>query len=260
MNGNQLDDLFKQKLGYQKLTPPANGWDQIDTNLKDHKRKSPVLWLKIAASAILIFTIGWLLIPSQSNIVAPGVAAKVVEDTSPEVNEIKNDQNIVQPSSQNGLATISDQPQKVRIPANKLTQGKTNILLVALNNNDQKTSSQSFLTFERESLEIIPLLDLSFSSSVSVMSRNYSSQVLPLDLGLMFSYSEEKNEEFKKSRKHRMFNNIISIAKGVNKSKLGFEDIRNAKNGFVNDELKYGVRETDEDVDENDSKSDDLNK
>ena len=41
---------------------------------------------------------------------------------------------------------------------------------------------------------------------------------------------------------------------------LGFEDIRNAKNGFVNDELKYGAKETEDVVEENDTKSDELNK
>ena len=48
--------------------------------------------------------------------------------------------------------------------------------------------------------------------------------------------------------------------KAINKSKLGFEDIRNAKNGFVNDELKYGAKETEDVVEENDTKSDELNK
>lgn len=81
-----------------------------------------------------------------------------------------------------------------------------------------------------------------------------------MDVRMMRTYAIEKNEEVKKSRKFRMLNGIISIAKGVNKSKLGFEDIRNAKNGFVNDELKYGTKETEDVVEENNTKSGDLNK
>ena len=43
-----------------------------------------------------------------------------------------------------------------------------------------------------------------------------------------------------------MISGIISIAKNVNKRKLGFSEMRAAKNEFVSNDLKYGGQESGE--------------
>ena len=42
MKGNELDNLFKEKLGNHKLNPPASSWDQVAGNLSEKKSKGIV--------------------------------------------------------------------------------------------------------------------------------------------------------------------------------------------------------------------------
>ena len=209
---------------------------------------------------MIIFTVGWLLIPTEDDQLSPATVAEVVEESpaSPNTKTLLPDDDKTDPKS--------DVEKPINPAQNKLVNVNKPVLtastLQAVNNPIEAKESlkELSITFKRDVLPNIPLLKVNLSKPEIYTIGTYRNQVLPMDVSWMYTYSEEGNEELKKSRKFRMLNGIISIAKSVNKSKLGFEDIRNAKNGFVNDELKYGVKVSDEDVVENDTKSDGLNK
>jgi hypothetical protein len=253
MNGNRLDDLFEQKLGNHKLTPPPGSWDKIEDNLKANQSKGIALWIKIAASFILLLTAGWLMIPAEQIAVQKQVA-EIVKEVEPDLASPNNNQ-----SKANNAPVLSTTEEDSKI---KLEPADTNTSLLLAHSIDSKERDMIQINplTKRVASKEIKMLQLEISSSDITLAGNYRHQVLPMDVSMTHTYSNERNEEVKKRRKFRMLNGIISIAKGVNKSKLGFEDIRNAKNGFVNDELKYGTKETDDVVEENDTKSDDLNK
>ena len=255
MNGNQLDELFKQKLGNQKLTPPTSSWDQIENNLKENKSKGIALWIKIAASFILLFTIGWLILPTEKAVSQKSVAT-IVE----EVESVLTSTTQTASESKEAPALTSTEVIVPTITKTQLANSNPLILLVQSDDSLEGLENEVNTSFQSIGRKEIAMLKLALPTPNFLVIKERNSQVLPMDVSLMYTYASDRNEEVKKSKKFRMLNGIISIAKGVNKSKLGFEDIRNAKNGFVNDELKYGAKETEDVVEENDTKSDELNK
>lgn len=253
MNGNRLDNLFEQKLGNHKLTPPPGSWDQIENNLKEDKNKGVALWIKVAASFLLLLTAGWFIIQADK---APqeNSVAKIVKEVQPDLaTQDTNGPNTTQ-------APVINSNDADQIIESKATDESVKRLLAQSTTTKKEVLKEINPPSEKVFLKEIAPLELALSTPNLTVSIPHHSQVLPMDISLMYTYAIEKNEEVKKSRKFRMLNGIISIAKGVNKSKLGFEDIRSAKNGFVNDELKYGNKKTEDVVEEGDTNSDDLNK
>ncbi len=252
MNGNKLDDFFEQKLGNHKLPPPSRSWDQIENNLKKNQSKGISLWIKIAASFILLLTAGWLIIPNEKTN-QENTIAKVVEEVQPDLTTpIQSDSK----SKETPVIT----PIEEEIIQSKATNKSVKRLLAQAITSENEVVSEISTSPEGVVHKDISPLKLALSTPNLMVSRPHHSQVLPMDVSMMHTYAIERNEEVNKSRKFRMLNGIISIAKGVNKSKLGLEDIRSAKNGFISDELKYGNKVTEDVEDEGDTNSDDLNK
>ena len=57
---NRLDDLFKEKLSKHEERPSQGAWDQIHGRLRSKKKAAWGKRLAIAASIILIATVGFL--------------------------------------------------------------------------------------------------------------------------------------------------------------------------------------------------------
>ena len=259
MKGNAIDDLFKQKLDNHQQTPSQGVWDQIEGNLQENKGTSVKFWLKIAAGLILICTLTWLLLP----------------DNQSSTNEVAlNSTEVTQEEAASDIAPVKiDQPDPVLIDktfvtgttqkAPALDEAIPTKISNSIDNNNLITTAPVEAHSERQRAFVdIPLLkiDQSMAEFTQVsLASNY--ELKALDISFTLNYGIDVKEEGRIGRKNRMFSGIVSLAKGVNKTKLGFEGIRNAKNGFVNDELKYGVKETtEEEVVDPDTKDSDLNK
>ncbi len=254
MKGNELDELFKNKLGHHKLTPPSGSWEKIDGNLSEKKSKGIILWLSVAASIVLIFTIGWLLGPTQ-DVSAPAQVAELEQeipskpDRGQKIAENDNSEPQIQPEEES--APLLDSKEEAPILSIPDNPRELTAELTAKNDVRKEKFPEIIeaepITLERESYDHLSLITLPKSMSANWVSTSFQQDiVLPLDLGLRYNYSEESNEEIRTKRKFGVLNGIISIAKGVNKSKIGFGEFRNAKNGFVTTGLKYGSREAEE--------------
>ena len=79
MKGNQIDDLFRQKLAHQKLNPPPAAWSTLEQQLPTRKKKRIYLLMSIAASLLVIFTAGWLFIGRNADVISPQTQAQVEE-------------------------------------------------------------------------------------------------------------------------------------------------------------------------------------
>jgi hypothetical protein len=58
-----IDKLFREKLAAHSLEAPPMAWEKIESNLP--KKSASFLWLKIAASLVLLITAGMLLWPRE---------------------------------------------------------------------------------------------------------------------------------------------------------------------------------------------------
>lgn len=250
MKGNQTDDLFRQKLSHQKLTPPPAAWSAIEQNLPGKKKKGAYFWMSIAASILVIFTIGWLVLDKGANpsVIGPETQAKVEETKEPTIKAPA----AAEVPAQDLVAKISDKPEVIKpVQAEpKLEQ------LVAQNNSATRESSaqapiQKSIVKEalirRVPLEV-NMISLDERLTPAMTAREFRfDMIMPLDVTAYYIPYTEDIELAPRKRKFRVLNGIISVAKEVNSGKLRFQELRNAKNNFVEGDLKYGTKEADSD-------------
>lgn len=255
MKDNKIDELFRQKLSHQKLTPPPSAWAAVEQNLPGKKKRGVYFWISVAASLLLICTLGWLMLDSDTGTTAPDQSLASTEKASgqiknPEpVNETLIAEKQVTPDKQKVLKDRISEPSATQIVAHnkkKKTSGFT-IKKVVDNNHTQTAPVESA---EKRELLIINPIRLEDNLSVSSMAREFDfDMIMPIVLtDYHIPYSEDLRP-IPKKKKFRVLNGIISIAKEVNSGKLSLSELRNAKNNFVTDDLKYGTK-TEEGVDD----------
>lgn len=250
MKGNELDELFRQKLAQSKLTPPSSAWEKVNGNLHaEKKHKGVIFWMKIAASILVIFVLSWVLLlnnttPAES--ITPQTAA-----VTPKVEKVEVLPETTQPATTKLVAENKAEDQK-EIKTD-LVQSPSPKALVTANLQESDPDLASVIT-EPESFEFIETLDApEMLRPVRVMVHRSQLQTLDVNPAMPFNpasfveFMDPNDPEIKK-KKFRMINGLISIAKGVNKKKIGLSGLRNAKNGFVNKELGYGKQTTEEEA------------
>ena len=235
MKGNGIDELFKKKLGHQKVAPPAGAWDRINDNLHQKKNKGITLLLSIAASLLAIFIVGKLALDQAS----PEREAPVAHS-----EEITVKESVVEPKlpeTQNIVADNVSPTTKVKtIPAQDLNN--TSVVQVK---QEPATSKKTDINLElpgqslaRESSEVYFITAIRSRHSLPPLM---SKPILTLNVNESF-----QDQFFVKKKRSRMISGILSIAKNVNRRKLGFSEMRAAKNQFVSNDLKYGGQEAEE--------------
>lgn len=238
MKGNPIDDLFREKLGNHKITPPANAWSQIEGNLAK-KKKGAFFWLSIAASVVIILTAGALYI-NQSEKSGADLeqlqANKEVENEAvktPDQNNIdtpsKEKQNTKDQSQEKEAAPSIQfvQPQQIAAPSKLTAQVDTKPTVDMI-----ETVGQSRVIINIDKIDIAQTLSVNTSVDFDYL------KLMPLTLK---DYTDESFEiDMQNKKKFSMMDGLISIAKGVSKTKETLSDLRTAKNEFVTNELKYG--------------------
>ena len=265
MKGNQIDDLFRKKLSHQKLAPPPAAWGAIEQNLPAKKKKGAYFWLSIAASLLVVCTAGWLLINSSSSDQAPVTAQN--EKPVPQAEEIKT------PQTENTAETLvaetkEEAPElkkEIETPAITQQQAASKKInkqaSVAINPVEPIAINEMVVEAEvlRTPVNIDPLQlpnELSFTTAIDIKHD----MLMPLDLSAYYILKTDDIELAPRKRKFRVLNGIISIAKEVNNGKLSFSELRNAKNNFVEDDLKYGSNTGEGASGEDDDKPDEPGK
>ncbi|MCE7994363.1 MAG: hypothetical protein HEP71_20420 [Roseivirga sp.] len=250
MKDNKIDDLFRQKLGHQKLTPPPSAWASIEQNLPGEKKKGVYFWISIAASLLLICTLGWIMLSGDETTSTPG---QTLASTEKQPELIKDNE---QPNET--LVTDNDtEPKELQIIKNDITEPALTQLMASADKNEKKDSpvitktanednstvNDINETINRRELLVISPIKLEDHLSINSMAREFNfDMIMPLQLTDYYIPYSEDLRPIPKKKKFRVLSGIISIAKEVNSSKLSLSELRNAKNNFVNDDLKYGSK------------------
>lgn len=249
MKDNNIDYLFRQKLGNQKLTPPPTAWAAVEQNLPGKKKKGIYFWMSAAASILLICTLGWLMLTGEeaTNIPDQTVASTEKQpesiNKSEELNQSLVAESDTKPEDSGILKDDIEEPSQTKIMASAGKEQKgipsfrqpTSELKIS-----ESVANQNNIT--RASLIIAPI-NLPDHLTINSMAREFEfDMVMPIVLSDYYIPYSEEIELTPKKRKFRVLSGIISIAKEVNSSKLSLSELRNAKNNFVNDDLKYGTK------------------
>lgn len=242
MKGNEIDNLFREKLGPQKITPSADLWNKVEGNL-DNKKKGIYFWLSIAAGILIIFTIGKLALNNssdQTNNLELQANAKIetpadnqkdaliaksndATEKEPVTTASKPDTfspslKALDPTNQLVAKVVPDVPQKTLVNEN-VDQSMSRVLVASISKIDisQKLALSASINLNRPMVMPLSIMDVSVAEFDGV------------------------SIEPSKKKKFSMLDGILTLAKGVNNAKETLSDIRTVKNDFVSKELKYGM-------------------
>ncbi len=249
MKDNRIDKLFEAGLSQNKLTPPPAAWDKIEAELPSKSKKGAWFLLSIAASLVLALSLGWIFI-GQSSIEdtkeqiqaqnqeqqQPVVKEKIEQESEPTQEAIPLE--IIEPKdlqTTNNLADLTPaKPEKIidKEVLQETSPTELNALIII--------ETASLKALNQQSLEL--LNDFKFqhiSFDINESLQAYLSQ------------QPEVRTALPKKKRFTVLSGIVSVAKGVNSSKEALSDIRQSKNEFVMNELKYGEKteSSDDDLD-----------
>ena len=248
MKDNKIDDLFKAGLSQNKLTPPPAAWDRIEAGLPAKSKKGAWFFLSIAASLTIILSLGWILISQQSGGSSiDDIQQAKVETKAPDTNTEVKDPTATQPKAA--------QPQfKLITPVNPV---QNNDKLVASANKSPSVETKEVKEvllgeIEQTRISIQPARLKSLNSKSVVMIEGFKMHPSDYQQSLQAFLSEQPSTIGERPSKKRfsLLGGIISVAKGVNNTKVGLSDLRKSKNEFIENELKYGENSEDSDEDE----------
>lgn len=247
MKDNQIDNLFREKLGTSKINPPAGLWDKVETNL-DGKKKGIYFWISIAAGLLILFTIGKLALDNTFEQKVPAQelqASAVIESLEPKPEQDKSTVIIAADKNQPfDESNRKEDTSSAKVIVSPIATSNTN--LVATNDSGLKNGPhgefKNEVTLDNNLMQSIAKIDINKSRFLE------SNLILDKPIVMPLSLRNISNAEFDlsdidapKKRKFGMIDGLISIAKGVNNAKETLSEIRTVKNDFVSKELKYGT-------------------
>jgi hypothetical protein len=243
MKGNEIDNLFREKLGPQKITPSADLWNKVEGNL-ENKKKGIYLWLSIAAGILFIFTIGKLALNNstdqtnnpelQANVKVEIPAKDTEEDTVPAKSSN---------ATEKAIKTTETKPDSVS-PSLKFQDPTNHLVAKTVSDAPQKSLMKENIdqSINRTLIASIHKIDISQSLAVNSSISINRPTIMPLSImDVSEAIYDVASIEPSKKKKFSMLNGILSIAKGVNSAKETLSEIRTVKNDFVSKELKYGI-------------------
>ncbi len=258
MKDNKIDDLFRQKLSHQKLTPPPAAWAAVEQNLPGEKKRGVYFWISVAAGLLLICTLGWVMLSGEQTTTIPGQATASKEQ-QPEPTKADETGTQTMAASE-GDEAKTGQPdmlkQEIQEPSqtqmvastNKKQENNTSTTAIVATQSSTPVNDTEEVISQREILIISPI-KLNDHLSINSLAGELEYMIMPITLTDYYTPYSEDLKPIPKKKKFRVLNGIISIAKEVNSSKLSLSELRNAKNNFITDDLKYGTK-TDEGVDD----------
>lgn len=247
MKGNRIDELFRNGLESHKSEVPAGAWSKIEESLPQKSKKGVYFWLSIAASMILLATLGWLAFnnqqsdsPVQPNVLSEN-KSEPIESVSPKADtnlqasapeEKKEEQvDIIQP--------VED--LKVGLPS--LVAEEKNEAYNDINQEVKQVLASS--SEERAQLKIETISPLSLKPQLLITDIRSHKAMINTEAfmqNLVLTEEEFNALETEGKRKFGFINSIVSVARGVNNGTKALSEIRKSKNEFVTNDLKYGTK------------------
>lgn len=254
MKGNKIDDLFRTGLESHKTPPPSTAWDKIESQLPKESKKGIYFWFSLAASIILIFTFGWIMIQkdqgtqeSSEDVLASQKAT--IKKVEPKKEKDLQDQiKIVPPSELKQQDLVAKKTSPVRIKKAHAPKFKMpSVPVEAVKNANLAVTDRASLPVELVNITLIKV-DIKSVPRFFIaeqMSQNAFMKDLSVDLESYLNSYQALVAEPSKRRRFSLLNGIVTVAKGVNNSKIALSEMRKSKNDFFNNDLKYGSKEGD---------------
>lgn len=247
MKGNRIDELFRNGLESHKAVAPASAWGKLDAALPQKSKKGAYFWLSIAASIVLLATIGWLAFNIQSS--SSGIDKEVLSEQQSVIDKSPKAQHNERPET---TAPNSASVKKVEI----IEPVKDRIVqlpaLVAQNDISQHSTLEEKIQESMESMtsdNTILKIDLVkpttlkpqfLVNNLSLFNASINSESLLEEV--ILTEDEFNALETETKKRSGLLNSIVSVAKGVNSGTKALSEIRKSKNEFVSKDLKYGTK------------------
>jgi hypothetical protein len=236
----QPEKLFREKLEPYAKPAPVMAWSRIEKNLD--KKKNNFLWLKIAASLLLVAVATLLLWPS-SNVTPAGLQSK---NEIPETKNARPDSaskvkepvaQIAQPKQENaGEKGLEKRERKTA--ASRRKPHATN------NAHDEVKNVQAPLAITQSEKPLIETSDEMTSSSVNTADPVVAETAPPVQQGVTLIYSaEEVDEKYldkkalaeatSKDKKPSTLRKLFDKAYDLKNNQDPFGDLRQKKNEIL---------------------------
>lgn len=254
MSNKELDNLFKVKLKDLEKNPSASAWDKIQA--QNNTKKVAWTWMRVAASILLLFTIGaavWLIgfnTPPETNLSASRIepAQKNNIENTDEINNTQPD----------GIKKIKDNTQEVKeepvVPQHSVKQKpfeKNTVLrepheekLLAQNESqklEKNTEEVNVKTIDNLSVEIkiasnnVPDATIDKINASTEQEPEVTGQTIEINLEEFSKTAVAVNDQQKENKEkseEKGLNKVLSIMKEI-KSEAGIGDLRAAKNEIL---------------------------
>ncbi len=263
MKGKKIDDLFRGGLASHKISAPSTAWDKIETQLPSKAKKGIYFWFSIAASIILVFTFGWVIISNQgSEDIANNNLTDNAEVEKKDVNITPEKPSEVQPKI---ITPIVQEPKNLVAKTDPATEDKksndiiTKTPSVAITEQVVQLAEKQEAPAKQEIVRTFKEIELIKTNERLAPKFYVTESMVKRDLMIDFSFDMESlvsthqtiAELPGKKKRFSLLNGLVSVAKGVNSGKIGLSEMRKSKNDFFNNDLKYGSSEgEEEDIDE----------
>lgn len=230
----QPDNFFREKLQDYQKPAPVGAWGRIEATLQKKNKTSG--WWKIAASLLLLTTVGYLLQPDQENSDRQPLAEATVEN-QPSISDAQNNKTQPSPnaSKQNLKPLDGESSRKENSNRKKLSHKKTKT---------QKIKTATSLP--ESSLELIdkneiPVVDKSSETEPVPQEQKNENVSKPQNITLKFSVAET-NEYLDKNiiaqatsdeKKSSTFKKLLKKANDLKSNQDPFGDLREKKNEIL---------------------------
>jgi hypothetical protein len=156
-----VDSFFNKKLKNYNAEAPASAWNRIDANLS--QKKKPLLWLKIAASLLIITLVGFAIYTSMDH---PVEQLATANKTTPVENEVIKEDT--------GTTPVQEKDEEV--PAQKEIPQPTRLTVA----NAKKVTPVKII----EKDQFIEPVELTHSSTQLITENtiDHSNEVIPVEL------------------------------------------------------------------------------
>jgi len=217
-DNHPIDKIFREGLSSQKMTPPQGAWASIESNIQGKKsNKGIIFYLAIAASFSVLCAFTWTTYLERST-----------DQVELEIAKLK----LKRPTF--GL----EQPEKAKSRLLFPVTQPTSVYATKESLKPNPTLEQEIRRTPSEQLNI-KSMDKALIEQTLFVYQVATPKILFLDTDQLLStraYEEKPEGGLRRS----FVNGILAVAKGVNDGKKTISEIRQSKNEFIIEELKYG--------------------
>lgn len=260
MSNKELDNLFRNKLGDLEKTPATSLWDRIDEKIEQPKKRSPWLFLSIAASLLLLISFSYLFLkngnvePSSEQVIASNnldptnsAETKTSSEKAVEKSTIADAQAMENKEAEMAVETKEEQKDKKGNKPKTSIQLPSNTELTTSNNT--KSAKQKIEILEnKEELPALKINEIEGNTAViaqnttpdattkaeaaSEVKNSKNGQTLVFDIS-QFEDSKTAVATAETDKKESKLLQIFNKAKEIKQGESGLGDIRAAKNNLL---------------------------